>query len=74
MRTPWGTPPSPSPGERIVGSRPFKLGGTWRGLTTPKRSRCPACQKKGLGPWKVHQDRTYRECRYCLHVEAKDIT
>lgn len=54
--------------------RGFKLGGTWRGVTAPKRAKCPDCGKKGLGPWKFSplNMRTFRECRYCLHVEAKD--
>jgi hypothetical protein len=50
----------------------FVKGGTWKGLTAPKRARCTSCNKKGMSPWKVFQVRTYRECRYCLHVEAKD--
>lgn len=58
-----------------MSSHPFKIGGTWRGVTAPKRARCPACNKKGLGAWKLSplNARTFRECRYCLHVEAKDI-
>lgn len=63
-------------GSRLFAMARFVKGGTWKGLTAPKRARCPKCQKLGLGPWKlcVHNGRQWRECRYCRCVEARDAT
>jgi hypothetical protein len=56
-----------------------RKGGTWRGQTGPRfRPQCPACGKKGLSPWKAvavgGKGLLMRECRYCRHVETKEVT
>lgn len=55
----------------------FVKGGTYKGQTGPKlRAVCTGCGKKGMSPWKhtpPDYDRLHRDCRYCLHVETKEI-